>query len=225
MTTNPRHCNNCMIQLHSRRKVYMNQNFCHTCYQTAPSITGPCYGCRNTYTSDIRSRNNHGHYCQKCIEKRRIQHQEHRIRMAEELRIQTDAAIERQRLLRLRLEEQERERQRQAAEHQRLEAERAERERRDEEMRYNAGIDNMTALDHRALCKIIYDMHLQINQLNNRTVTMRDTIDSMQETIDSYQTAFKKVRRTANMCFSALDDHKLLKTTTPDTSDESEYEQ
>jgi hypothetical protein len=111
------------------------------------------------------------------------------------------------------------------AEERRLEAERLEQERLEKERQYNAGIENVSALDHRALCKMIYDMHLRMNQLHTTNVEMQETIDSMQEEIHSHRTAFKKVRQTANQCFNVLDSHNLLKTTTPDTSDESEYEQ
>ena len=54
---------------------------------------------------------------------------------------------------------------------------------------------------------------------------MSEMMETMEETIEAYQRDFKKVRNTANQCFSALDSHTLLKTTTPDTSNESEYEQ
>jgi len=211
MATN---CVNCLMPSLSRRHVSMNRKFCQKCYQTVQYITGPCYRCQTLCTSDIANRRQRGHYCQACntkfIEdyKRRKQiEEEERLQMAEERR---------------RYEE---EYSRRVAEVRRLEAERLEKERLENERQYNAEIDNIATLDHRALCKMIYDMHLRMDQLHTMNVAMQETIDTMQETIESYQTAFKKVRQTANQCYDALDSHNLLKVTTPDTSDESEYEQ
>ena len=226
MATN---CVNCLMPSLSRRQVSMNRKFCQKCYNTVQYITGPCFGCRNAYTSEIINRKLRGHYCQECNTKYTAQFMEnyrHRKQIEEEQRILRETQ-ERERQVRMAEERrrQKEERSRREAEERRLEAERLEQERLEKEKRYNTGIDNITALDHRDLCKMIYDMHLQINQLHTMNVAMQETIDSMQETIDSHQTAFKKVRNTANQCFASLDSHNLLKTTTPDTSDESEYEQ
>lgn len=213
MATN---CVNCLMPSLSRRQISIDQKFCQKCYQIAQNITGPCFGCRNVYTSDISSRMLRGHYRQECNTKfmenyrrrkqiEEMQERERHVYMAEERRRQMEERVRRE------------------AEDRRLEAERLEQERLEKEKRYNTGIDNTTALDHRDLCKMIYDMHLQINQLHTMNVTMQETIDSMREEIDSHQTAFKKVRHTANQCFSALDSRNLLKTITPDPSDESDY--
>jgi len=226
MATN---CVNCLMPSLSQRQVSMGRKFCQKCYQTIQYITGPCFGCRNAYTSEITNRKLRGHYCMECNTKYTAQYMENyrrRKQVEEEQRILREAQAEEQ--MRRITEERRRweeERRRREAEERRTEAERLEQERLENERQYNAGIDSISALDHRALCKMIYDMHLKIDQLHTMNESMQETIDSMQETIDSYQTAFKKVRMTANQCFNALDSHNLLKTTTPDTSDESEYEQ
>lgn len=214
MATN---CVNCLTPSLSRRQVSINRKFCQKCYKTAQYITGPCFGCRNAYTSDITSRTLRGHYCQECNTKF-VENYRHRKQIEEEQRI-LRAMQERERQIQMAEERrrQEEERRRREAEERRLEAERLEQERLEKERQYNAGIDNTTALDHRALCKMIYDMHLRMDQLHTTNValqetidTMQETIDSMQETIDSNHTALKKVRHTANKCYDALDSHNFL---------------
>ncbi len=214
MATN---CVNCLMPSLSRLQVSMNRQFCQKCYKTAQYITGPCFGCRNAYTSDITSRTRRGHYCEACramyVENRRrrqqIEEEQRVLRTMQERERQIQMAEERRR--------QEEERRRREAEERRLEAERLEQERLEKERQYNAGIDNTTALDHRALCKMIYDMHIRMDQLHTTNVALQDTIDTMQETIDtmqetieSHRTDFWKVRHTANKCYSALDSHALL---------------
>jgi len=213
MATN---CVNCLMHSLSRQQVSMGRKFCQKCYQTVQYITGPCFGCQNSYTSEITNRRLRGHYCMECNTKH-MENYRRRKQVEEEQRILRDAQV------RERWRQAEEQQRRKDEERRRREAERLEQERLEEERQYNAGIDSISALDHRALCKMIYDMHLKMDQLHTMNESMQETIDSMQETIDSYQTAFKKVRMTANQCFNALDSHNLL--TTPDTSDESEYEQ
>jgi len=197
-----RTCLCCGTQLNIFRQQRTNTQFCSRCYNTSPHITGPCYGgCGKNYTSSL-SRRSSGHICDAC----RMARKQQRIEQQQQYNIELD---EKQRLAEARRKEW-------ALREAEEEARRKEIEHRDEEQRYIAAIDSVASLDQRALCRMIYDMSVMMKE-------MREKIEVMEETIDNYETDFKKVRNTANQCFASLDSHNLLKTTTPDTSDESDY--
>jgi hypothetical protein len=198
----PRTCLRCGTELNVHRQIHINTQFCSKCYNTSPHITGPCYGgCGKQYTSNL-NRQIFGHICDSCGAIRKQKNIEQKIQHNIELEEKRRLTEARRKEWALREAEEE--------------AKRKDEKRREEEKHYSAAIDSVESLDQRSLCRMIYDMSVMMQE-------MREKIEVMEETIDNYETDLKKVRNTANQCFASLDSHNILKTTTPNTSDESDY--
>lgn len=155
------HCMKCRINPLSKRQISLHHSLCTTCYQDSQVVTRMCLDCRNLYTSAKIAK----YYCDRCAHKH-VERERERERRDREWDIE--------------LQRREDESRRRNEEYQQELAAKIEQDRLTKEREYNEGIDKTCALDHRTLCKMIYDMHLVINHLDATVVALQEKIDDLE---------------------------------------------